>query len=336
MSAQALTHVEERDIDLLILEELSASAAFRSWFLEQVLREGWTIISSRSLHSTSRSGADWGETDLEIHLTARRNDHSASIVLLVENKVNAPFTERQAERYKQACGNTHADIAKCVPMCPRGYVEDHPIFDAVIHYESIREFLLQRSRDGDEELSARLRHRAKMLEWAITKSRRSYVPTTDPVNTTFWGSYEALLQTRAPGLRINGGEKGGRAIDVFVKEGLPRIAGCSMRYIQHSFHNGRVTITLGGWAAGGPALVGELQRLLSSEMYVRPTGKSLQIVQDVPPLDTQKPFHPQATSAQIGIDAMKALHDWMMRNLPALDEIGGRFILKRSMKAQAD
>lgn len=117
------------------------------------------------------------------------------------------------------------------------------------------------------------------------------------------------------------------AIDAFVKEGLPRIAGCSMRYIQHSFHNGRATITLGGWAASGPALVAALERLLEPEVYVRPSGKSLQVVCNVPPLNTQQPFGPQAESAERGINAMKTLHGWLMRNVSALDRLGTHFIL---------
>lgn len=132
------------------------------------------------------------------------------MIVLVENKVNAPFTERQAERYREACDRAKADMAKCVLLCPRGYAESHPIFDAVIHYESMRNFLVNRCTECDGELAGRLRHRAQVLDWAITKSRRPYVPEPDPVNTTFWHQYAALMRMRAPELRINEGAKGGR------------------------------------------------------------------------------------------------------------------------------
>ena len=93
---QFIECVAERDIDLLLLEELHVSAAFRSWLLAEVFEPdvrcnkflgAWHSVSDPAL----------GESDLIILLEDAGGSRTA---LLIENKIDAPPQPEQAARYR--------------------------------------------------------------------------------------------------------------------------------------------------------------------------------------------------------------------------------------------
>jgi hypothetical protein len=67
--ALTLESVTERDVDLLLVEELKCSEGFRDWFLSHLAttleRTPWRTLSSfRVRHSVSGVGKHAGETDI--------------------------------------------------------------------------------------------------------------------------------------------------------------------------------------------------------------------------------------------------------------------------------
>src|SRR2546423_6446981 len=87
-------NVLERDLDLLLLEEIYTSSEFRAWFTSQAgLRAPGPFASAfRSI----RDG-DNRETDLVVVFGGARQPKAA---LLVENKIAAAFQPDQARDYR--------------------------------------------------------------------------------------------------------------------------------------------------------------------------------------------------------------------------------------------
>src|SRR4051812_20400751 len=86
-----LVTVEERDIDLLLMEEFHVSEPFVRWFCKQVgLME--QLAFDGAWHSVSNTD---GETDLLLRVRVGNR----RIGVLIENKVAAPEQEKQDERY---------------------------------------------------------------------------------------------------------------------------------------------------------------------------------------------------------------------------------------------
>jgi hypothetical protein len=85
--------VAERDIDLLLLEEISSSPNFLKWFLAQTGISGRASLVSAgcAVHTTK------GESDLEVTVQYAGRIYR----ILVEDKIGAAFQPRQSERYRE-------------------------------------------------------------------------------------------------------------------------------------------------------------------------------------------------------------------------------------------
>ena len=99
MNARAfIEYVAERDIDLLLLEELHSSASFRSWMIAHVLGPGFGAVAFvGAWHSLTDPGL--GESDLVL---LSKTPTGETIAILIENKIDAPPQPDQALRYREA------------------------------------------------------------------------------------------------------------------------------------------------------------------------------------------------------------------------------------------
>src|SRR5262245_25450683 len=92
-----LESVDERDIDLLLLEELEVSEPFRRWFWSSCgLGYPEHCAMAGVWHSISHP--KFGESDLIVLVCDGAGPATA---LLVENKVDAPPQPDQATRYRR-------------------------------------------------------------------------------------------------------------------------------------------------------------------------------------------------------------------------------------------
>ena len=129
----------ERDIDLLLLEEFVASENFRAWFLSQLgINEIVSLVdAARSVTTAS------GESDLEFTVKGLEGN----IRVLVENKVDAAFQPRQAERYAERADDylQNMDFAQVITVlvAPEVYFSDDDDdggFNYQINYEQVLEW----------------------------------------------------------------------------------------------------------------------------------------------------------------------------------------------------
>jgi hypothetical protein len=189
-----LITVEERDIDLLLMEEFHISAAFVNWFSEKIgLNE---TIFDGAWHSVSDSD---GETDLLLRVISG----DRKIAILIENKIGAPEQERQDERYHIRGARARNDgkcddyiTCICAPSFYLDRLNQHSLYQHQISYVSIREWY-----SGHRDRRSAWRQR--ILTEAIVHSRRPYVMVVNSRKTAFHKDYWEYLQRNHPKLLMS-------------------------------------------------------------------------------------------------------------------------------------
>jgi hypothetical protein len=177
-----LTHATERDVDILLIEELKCSPAFVRWFSGLVAAKTNTTIvckTSSVVHSKRRI-----HNRREIDITLSVHGDGKRIVLLVENKLDTSEQPFQAESYRSEAGSLishdEADAVFTVLVAPEAYAATASTFsskfDCLVTYEAIARFMDERAQKERGELKDRLRHRHDLIQQAITKARRGYQP----------------------------------------------------------------------------------------------------------------------------------------------------------------
>jgi len=161
------TSIQERDIDLLFIQLIKTSAGFRRWVCQQFFEEACL----KELLSVSKSVETGnGESDIEIGIETEAGD---TLLLLVENKIDASLQNRQAERYHER-GTRYVEKGICDAfavglIAPADYVneEDREAFGTIVTYESIIRCLNDLSHDATPFVST-------LLEQAIEKHAGSH------------------------------------------------------------------------------------------------------------------------------------------------------------------
>ncbi len=161
-----LRGVSERDIDLLVVEELVASPNFREWLaISAGLPAGQTLSSvSRSVVTST------GESDLEVSYCK----DEIRTRLLVENKIDATFQRDQIRRYlERAQGyltSGACERAATVLIAPDSYKDSGGAFDIVISYAMLRAWFANNAK-GDE----RSLYKLHLIDAAIHRGTTGWV-----------------------------------------------------------------------------------------------------------------------------------------------------------------
>ena len=187
-----LASVEERDIDLLLMEEFHISDDFVAWFCGEIGLDG--VSAAGAWHSVS-------ETDGETDLLLRVFKDGRRIGILIEDKIGAPEQDRQDERYhlrgirsREAGKFDDYITVMCAPERYLAALSPDSAYQHRLSYERIANwFGTQQGR------RAEWRHHI-MLE-AIEQGRRGYTMKVSAANTAFHFEYWEHLRRRHP--RIN-------------------------------------------------------------------------------------------------------------------------------------
>lgn len=97
-------YICERDIDLLLVEELRCSRAFQEWLLERIgaaqpRGRPVEIVDVDVKHSVSTSGAGSGESDVVARFQIGSQEPK-EVRAYIENKIDADSQKSQAGRYR--------------------------------------------------------------------------------------------------------------------------------------------------------------------------------------------------------------------------------------------
>ena len=189
---QKVESVQERDIDLLLLEELYADTVFLDWMTNKL-----NLPRQSTFKGAWRSISDYGlgETDILISYQSE----NGSIYILLENKLDASFQEEQHSRYIQR-STRYVDEGKCdiaveVLVAPEGYCTRQSDFSKCITYEDISAWF---NAAGD----ARSLFKSELLQIAIEKLRRGYSPANSEVVQQFWQTYWRLQNEMLPEFKM--------------------------------------------------------------------------------------------------------------------------------------
>ena len=288
--------VTERDIDLLVLEELITNPSFAKAFVAMAvpsLAADWSF--GGAWHSVTHPAL--GESDLIVIACAAEGHRHA---LLIENKIDAPPQPEQAMRYRRrgeegvTSGDWHTFFT-CI-IAPKKYLGgtgDARNYDSQIAYEWIQDCL---SASNSE--AGRSGFRSQMLSQAIEQNRRGYTPKHDERVTAFWREYWAAVQGMFPDLLMQEPVSKPAGSDWIDFRGGIVPAGYT---ILHKLATGTVDLQT-PFSSSDLASASELLALvLHEDMTVDATGKSCSIRLKVPQMDRFKEFSSQSEEGLIGI-----------------------------------
>ena len=297
----SLSGVTERDVDLMILEEIIASQEFRDRFTERI-----GIGTALSVTSAARSvTTSNGESDLEVSFTdGHRTTH-----VLIENKVDAPLQPSQGERY-QARAEMYVEqgeheVVIAVLTAPSRYLSSKRQvqgFDHQVAYEEIREWLHDLTASD-----SRTAYKVALIEAAIVRGETGWVLKPDPTTTEFWREYWILATRIAPELRMPepDAKPATSGFIAFRPSGLP-----DGYELLHKLPYGHVDLQIRGGAEQIGSIRDRYEPHLDSGMRIERASKSAVIRITVPKIQFRTSFSNVEAEVKEGVAAARRLLNW--------------------------
>ncbi len=329
--------ISERDINLLIVEELKSSEEFQIKFFNHA---GIMLLSHKDAAGVSAytevclPGEHSAEIDVIAVADGSRTADSRTVRLLIENKIDVDFQPRQPERYrsqaKALVADGYTDIAKTLLMAPQAYVETHSsaakLFDVTVSYEQIQAWL-EAASGSNEELRRRAKIKKTLIGQGISKQKRIMPPIISQDVTLSWKEiYDVATKNFADLQMPAPGEKGRSSwsIDLPCITKKPPLNNARLEYVlkkgDHIPEPGTVTILLPGLAESIDEAKTYLAKIMDSGMSIRKAGKSLGITVSVDFVEPGKKFAPQIEKLDKGFRAARRLRVWFEQNRAELEK----------------
>jgi hypothetical protein len=333
-----LTHATERDVDLLLVEELKCSPDFVAWFVGRVgvtletplLWKGSSVAhSKRRLHNRR-----------EIDITLQLESGIGRTIVLIENKLDTDPQPQQAESYLEEAAalvtSGFAEAAHTVLVAPQAYLIRASVFtskfDSAVSYEEIAKFISVRALREVGELGVRLKHRHALLDQAITKARRGYEAVPVVQIEEFNAQYVGMLQHFGIDLEpgpsmLNEGRPGESKTMIFASAALPKWPFLPQTRLVHQLREGNANINFYGWGGLFTRLAGVMAPDLDGTPY-RPVptvnkrvggNSGLMLVVDTPPIDNLKSFQEQKDQILEGARITADLRQWFVDHRTAIE-----------------
>lgn len=335
-----LTHATERDIDLLLVEELYSSQDFVQWMAAHV---GITKpIAVWEVKHSKRRTRSRREIDIFVEIGHRDRTRSA---ILIENKIDETEQPEQAESYREELGilSSGYQRAGMIIVCPEGYRAKHSAFtskfDAVVTYEVISDWFKQAEQEAGNELVLRYRFRAELFDQAIHKHRRGYTAIPDKVVGDFNAQYVTLLEQVAPAI-IPGNSMlkpaNPRESTSMIFDQAKSLSALSddirPRRFAHELGRGSetranyVAVTFQDWGAALPAIRSRLEAdaaAIGASFAAKPPNKKrpnpgMVMMLPTDPVDNQGSFDGQRELVIVGMRKAELLRSWLIQNQAVL------------------
>jgi hypothetical protein len=292
--------VVERDIDLLLLEELRATKEFRTWWLTQLgvsYPESHEMIGAWHSYSTNV-----GESDVmfvTVDTAGRRH------CVMIEDKIYAPPQPNQADRYRQRADDgvkkgLWQHYAFCITAAQHylnntGELDEYPL---KVSHEDIRGWFQSLAP------TARIQYKIDLLTVAIDQSKAGYVMVVHPDVTTFWREYWRIADREFAELRMKEpGNKGAKSRWIVFSAPKP-----GMRLI-HKLNEGRVELELSGQFP----FIADIRQinapLIKPTVHLRPAGNSVVFQMKVDPIDHIGPAADQLNEIREGLRTAQVLFE---------------------------
>lgn len=294
-----LESVRERDVDLLILEELYAKTGFETLFLKIIDKQDFSFVKAYRSMTT----AGLGETDIQAEFIFGQKQ----LILLIENKVDAEFQNAQYERYmKRAELLTNPSTETAVILvAPQDYIQNKSEFQYALSYEDMLAWF---SQQGD----ARSWYKQELLRLAIEQERRGYQAIKDETVTNFWKRYHAYISDHLPELNMPE-PKAKPTASSFVYFN-PSWIQKSTKLI-HKMEKGYLDFQLSNRAPEYDDLLKQYSDILPEYMELVVTGKSVSFRIEVAPLSFDKEFDEQINNLSQLVDAVFLIKEFILKHL---------------------
>ena len=284
--------VQERDIDLLLLEELHSNGSFVEWFGQRMSLQSPTFDNAWYSVCT----AD-GESDLLLRVRVGRE----RVGVLIEDKIAAIEQPEQDERYhrrgEQAVKDGWFDRYLTCICAPQEYLAGLPSnsrYDSRVEYEAIADWF-------SHQHDARSRWRSDVIRAAISQGRKGYVKQVNPAVSEFHLAYYARLQSTQPNLQMarpTPKGSGGTWIILWVAGWPKRI------HLNHKLWRGSVEL---GFERNTREQLVALGVSWPDNVVPITTGKYGSLAINVPAIDVEQPFATQLEAVDAAFAAMQAL-----------------------------
>ncbi|MFV0156795.1 hypothetical protein OBK27_13055 [Empedobacter falsenii] len=290
--------IRERDIDLLLIEELTVNDSFLKWFITQC-----NLPISDKLIGAWRSITDFGLGETDILLAYQSNQKI--IYVQIENKLDADFQIDQHLRYKQR-GENYIKQSTCdqvfsILCAPKTYIERQSNFELTVTYESILHFF-----ESNNDL--RLSFKAQLLKIAIEKLRRGYQPVNSVPVKEFWSSYFKMVEKEYPMFTMRR-----------LKDVIPHDSDWPMLYdnqlphvtFYHKWKQGNVDAT---FKKEYRHLIPHLIDLLPEDISIKDHKKSFSLRISACIVDRTALFEDQHEAIRDGLNKLIKLSNWLRNN----------------------
>jgi hypothetical protein len=290
--------VTERDIDLLLLEEMTVSRDFFLWFLGKICN-----YQTKDVVGVWHSITDkrFGESDLAAIFTDIEN---CKYGLLIENKIDALAQPDQCGRYVQRgqIGIEQGFWQKFVVclVAPSLYIrtnKEAERYQSSISYEEILDWF-------SSQQDLRSQYKAMIIRNAIEQNRRGYTVTPDDRVTNFWQKYFEVASINYPELEMS--VPGPKPSESDWPEFRPKVFNKKMALI-HKLQKGAVDLQINGMGDRIDELSLKISDLLPSDVEIVKTGKSAALRISVPTIDRFESFENQSEAIIIGFEAIVKL-----------------------------
>ena len=292
--------LRERDMDLLLMEEIASCRAFANIFLSLVNLEDAEVVSVEQSKTDEN-----GESDITVIVTKENVKYG----LLIEDKVDAEAQPAQASRYrKRGCeGIKKGDYQayKTFIVAPQRYLDNNAEasgYDCQVSYEECLAYFASQS-DG------RSSFKAQQIEQAIEKQKKGYQPIISGVVTDFWHQYRCYQRENYFDLKMLGDytEKPSKSTWMYFDTNFKKT------HIIHKASQGLVDLEFSGLGERWQELRYLCQitfgNLYEMQLTVQQTNKSavLRSLKPLEVLDVRKPFEDQKEIADTALAEVRRL-----------------------------
>ena len=283
--------MQERDIDLLLIEQLHVCRPFADWLTHRLGLSGAVVETAR--HSVYRQH---GETDVLLIV----RDGDKTVAVMIEDKIGAAMQPEQCERYhlrgKILCADGDVDTYKAVLCAPESYLvdvaHDQPWDDRISLEEIARSLEVAAFPGWQWRQAILLAAASKQTRARAADNRNSHA--YDAVIAPLKTAYRQFVQTRYPQLKASRQE--GRDREYYLgAKGLPP----GIRF-KHAFFRGEVRLIFEkAWVATAKT---QLQGKLPEEASTVQHGSEFHVRLPVEVMDPQLPFEKQVEIAAEALD----------------------------------
>jgi len=297
--------VIERDIDLIILEELASSQEFLNVFLSKVGLSNAIVVGLEH----SKTDVELGESDITVILQLDDRKHG----LLIEDKIDAMAQPEQCKRYfeRGELGVRNGDYSSfdVFIIAPEKYlnedIEAAKYPNKVLYEEMVSYF--------EQKNDLRSEFKLAQINYAINHQKTGYQLLEVASVTEFWDKYIDYQEENYPHLTsLNSkGPKGARSSWFHYKTVHKDVT------LVHKSEKGYVDLSFRGAYDKIPLLVELIEEANGSlkqiGMSIEPAGKSAVLRMKVPSVDVLGAFDDYKDEVDVCLKAVESLNDVALR-----------------------